>query len=142
LTIYADSSFVVSLYLRDVHSQEAHRRMSPRPMVWLTPINRSELAHSLSRHVFRARIDAATAGLAWSAFEQDLLQGVWIGVDLPESTWDASIDLARRYGPKLGVRTLDSLHVAGALELKSKQFWTFDERQARLAAAVGLDTNP
>jgi predicted nucleic acid-binding protein len=55
--------------------------------------------------------------------------------------WNASIDLARRYGPTLGVRTLDSLHVACALELRAKRFWTFDERQARLAEAAGLDTS-
>jgi predicted nucleic acid-binding protein len=36
------------------------------------------------------------------------------------------------------VRTLDSLHVASALELKADRFWTFDERQAKLAKVVGL----
>jgi predicted nucleic acid-binding protein len=36
------------------------------------------------------------------------------------------------------VRTLDSLHVACALQLKAEQFWTFDERQAKLAKAEGL----
>ncbi len=46
----------------------------------------------------------------------------------------------RRYGPKLGVRTLDSLHVACALELKAERFWTFDERQAKLARVEGLKT--
>jgi predicted nucleic acid-binding protein len=39
------------------------------------------------------------------------------------------------------VRTLDSLHVACALELKAERFWTFDDRQARLAEVVGLDTS-
>jgi len=33
---------------------------------------------------------------------------------------------------------LDSLHVACALELKADRFWTFDERQAKLAKAEGL----
>ncbi len=46
--------------------------------------------------------------------------------------------LARTYVAKLGTRTLDSLHVAAALELKAERFWTFDERQAKLAKAVGL----
>jgi hypothetical protein len=32
--------------------------------------------------------------------------------------------------------------VACALELKAEKFRTFDERQARLAEAVGLDTTP
>jgi predicted nucleic acid-binding protein len=57
-----------------------------------------------------------------------------------QRTWDTSIALARKYGPSIGVRTLDSLHVACALELKAQRFWTFDERQARLAKAVGLKT--
>jgi predicted nucleic acid-binding protein len=38
------------------------------------------------------------------------------------------------------VGTLDTLHVASALELGAERFWTFDERQAKLARAVGLKT--
>ncbi len=66
--------------------------------------------------------------------------GRWLSVAMPESAFDICVDLARRYGPKLGVRTLDSLHVASALQLKAGQFWTFDERQAKLAKAEGLKT--
>jgi predicted nucleic acid-binding protein len=57
---------------------------------------------------------------------------------LPELAFDRCAELARRYGPKLNMRTLDSLHVACALELKADRFWTFDERQAKLAKAAGL----
>jgi predicted nucleic acid-binding protein len=39
---------------------------------------------------------------------------------------------------KVGTRTLDTLHVASALELRATEFWTFDDRQAKLAKAVGL----
>jgi len=60
---------------------------------------------------------------------------------MPENAFELCADLARRYGPKLGTRTLDSLHVATALELKAEQFWTFDQRQAKLAKAVGLKTS-
>jgi predicted nucleic acid-binding protein len=60
---------------------------------------------------------------------------------MPENAFELCADLARRYGPKLGTRTLDSLHVACALELKAERFWTFDERQAKLAKAVGLRTS-
>ena len=53
-------------------------------------------------------------------------------VDFPSRAWETAIELARKHGPeRLGVRTLDSLHVACALELKAERFWTFDERQAR-----------
>jgi len=65
---------------------------------------------------------------------------IWEYRDFASQTWETCIVLARRHGPMLGIRTLDSLHVACALELKAQKFWTFDDRQARLAEAVGLDT--
>ena len=71
-------------------------------------------------------------------FENDRKGGLWVATAMPEHAFELCADLARRYGPKLGVRTLDSLHVACALELKAERFWTFDERQAKLAKAVGL----
>jgi predicted nucleic acid-binding protein len=40
------------------------------------------------------------------------------------------------------MRTLDTLQVAGALELKAERFWTFDGRQAKLAKAQGEDKVP
>jgi predicted nucleic acid-binding protein len=141
LTVYADSSFVTPIYVIDVHAPEARRRMGFRPEVWLTPLNRAEFANALYRQVFRARISAVEAVLASNNFEQDCANGVWIPINLPEQIWQTSIDLARRHGPTLGVRTLNSLHVACALELRAQRFWTFDDRQARLAEAVGLDTS-
>lgn len=140
MTVYADSSFLVSSYIDDAHSVEADRRMSAAPGVWVTPLNRAEFAHALYQQVFRVRFSAAEARLVWFNFETDWSNGIWIPVSLPERIWETSIDLAREHGPTLGVRTLDSLHVACALELKAQRFWTFDERQARLAEAVGLDT--
>jgi predicted nucleic acid-binding protein len=61
-------------------------------------------------------------------------------VGMPESAFDVCPQLARRYAAKLGLRTLDTLHVASALELKAERFWTFDDRQKKLARAVGLKT--
>ena len=142
MTVYADSSFIAPIYVIDTHAPEARRRMGLRPLVWLTPFNRAEFAHALYQQVFRGRFSTTEARLAWNNFEKDCAAGVWIPINLPVRLWDTSVDLARRYGPTLGVRTLDSLHVACALELNAERFWTFDDRQARLAEAVGLDTNP
>jgi len=57
---------------------------------------------------------------------------------MPEQAFERCAEIGHRYGPKLGIRTLDSLHVACALELKAEQFWTFDERQGKLAKITGL----
>jgi predicted nucleic acid-binding protein len=60
---------------------------------------------------------------------------------LPDRAFDLCTTLAQQHGARLGIRTLDTLHVASALELKSDRFWTFDQRQAKLALAAGLKIN-
>jgi predicted nucleic acid-binding protein len=141
LSIYADTSFFVSLYLPDRHSEDAERRMALKPRIWFTPLHRAEWMHAVSQHIFRKEMTAAEARQAQAELQSDLGSGLWLKVELSESVWDTCAELARRHGSRLGVRTLDSLHVAAALELAAKAFWTFDERQAKLAAAVGLQTS-
>lgn len=140
MNVYADSSFLVSYYLQDSHSSEADIRMGTLPAVWVTPLNRSELAHAMSQYVFRGHLSVSGAQLAWSDFKHDCAAGLWVQSGLPDGAWQTSVNLAQQFGATLGVRTLDSLHVASALELKAQRFWTFDERQAKLAEAVGIST--
>ena len=83
---------------------------------------------------------AEAARRANSQLVSDECASLWREAPLPENAFELCADLARRYGPKLGMRTLDTLHVACAIELKAKRFWTFDERQAKLAKAQGMKT--
>lgn len=139
MIVYADTSFLAAAYLRDVHSPEAYRRMATRPNLLISPFSRAELANAIYRQVFLHRVSVVDASRAWKNFELDCHTGNLQSIEFPETAWSVTVDLARRYSPTLGVRTLDSLHVACALELKAENFWTFDERQAKLAEAVGLD---
>jgi predicted nucleic acid-binding protein len=86
-------------------------------------------------------MSAEAARRANSQLVSDEAANLWREAPLPENAFELCADLARRYGAKLGIRTLDSLHVACALELKAEHFWTFDERQAKLAKAAGLKTS-
>lgn len=88
--------------------------------------------------MFFGKIAASVAERLCDDLNRDRTDNLWLENLIPERAFDVSADLARRYGPKLGIRTLDSLHVACALELKAERFWTFDERQAKLAKAEGL----
>lgn len=142
MSAYVDSSFLVSSYIEDAHSPIVDQRLADAPQIYFTAFNRAELAHAINQQVFLKRIPRSQSQLAWSNFERDCSAGLWLRVEFPHSAWETCADLARRYCPTLGVRTLDSLHVACALELSAEKFWTFDERQARLAEAVGLDTSP
>jgi predicted nucleic acid-binding protein len=138
LTVYVDSSFLVSLYVTDRHSPGSRQRVLSAPRMWFTPLHHAEWAHALGQHVFRKSLSSSEALALNNQLEVDRASGLWHEIGLPEDAFALCADLANRYGPKLGVRTLDSLHVACALELKAEQFWTFDERQGKLAKAEGL----
>jgi len=140
LSIYVDTSFVVSLYLPDRHSSEVERRMALRPRLWLTPLHHAEWIHAVERHVFQKHLSRREAQQIYSDFERDRAAGVWVEVSLPDKAFDVCRELAQRHAARWGNRTLDTLHVASALELKAERFWTLDERQARLARAAGLKT--
>jgi predicted nucleic acid-binding protein len=141
LTAYADSSFLVSIYIEDVHSQAADVLLRTKPSIFLTPLHLAEWAHAVAQQIFRRQISAVAAQQIETDFEEDRQAGLWNQLPMPEGSLELCAELARRHGAKLGVRTLDSLHVACALELKAERFWTFDERQAKLAKAAGLKTN-
>ena len=140
MSTYADTSFFVSLYIPDVHSPEAERRMASSPVVWLTPFHVAEWTHAVEQQVFRGAASRTEADHSHERFQQHRESGLWVEVALPEAAFDVCAQLGRLHGAKLGLRTLDTLHVASALELKAERFWTFDERQKKLAQAVGLKT--
>ena len=141
MTVYADSSFFVSIYVEDRHSSLAEQLINSRPRVWFTPLHYGEWTHAVAQQVFHKKMSAAEAQQTYRQLERDRAVGLWVETAMPEGSFDICADLARRHGPRLGVRTLDSLHVAVALQLKAEQFWTFDERQAKLARAEGLKTS-
>jgi predicted nucleic acid-binding protein len=138
LTVYADTSFFVSTYIADSHSTVADGLLRAGSPVWFTPLHYAEWTHAIAQQVFRAGMSPAGAQRVHKALEQDRAAGMWVEVAVPENAFEVCAGLARRYGARLGVRTLDTLHVACALQLKAERFWTFDERQANLAKAVGL----
>ena len=141
MSVYADSSLVVSLYITDEHSREARRRMARQPRIWLTPLHRVEWSHAISQHLFRRTLSSQDATQLYSEFEADRSSRLWDEVPIPDSTYETAVDLAEKHGPRLNCRSLDTLHVACALELGAREFWTFDQRQLQLARAAGLRTD-
>ena len=138
MNIYADSSFFVSLYLLDSHSGKARGRASQERRLWLTPLHRVEWHHAIAQHVFQGLISDQQAAQFYAAFEADRKSSLWVESGIPEAAYDAAVELAKRFGQRLWARTLDTLHIASALELGAREFWTFDQRQMQLAKAAGL----
>ena len=139
MNIYPDTSFLVSLYLMDRHSAKAEALSGSNPTFCVTPLHSAEWTHAIEQHVFRGTLSGEHAQRLHRSFASDCNEA-WIQLSIPDSAFERCSVLARHY-VNIGVRTLDTLHVASALELRIEFFWTFDERQMKLAQAVGLKTN-
>lgn len=139
--VYADTSFLVSLYVQDANTARAVAAVEAgaTPLVF-TPLIRHELRNALRLCVFRRQITAAQRESALHEMEADAEAGVLhvAPVDWPKAFVHAE-KLGRGQTEALGTRGMDVLHVASALALRAKRFATFDERQRQLAELAGLD---
>jgi predicted nucleic acid-binding protein len=140
LNSYADTSFLVSLYGRDVNSRAAISLLQKnRPVFLITPFGETEFTSVVFAITARpGGWTVSTAQTLEEDFLRDIQTGVWQLEDFPPETWARARELSRRHAPALGCRALDALHVASALTLAADDFYTFDHDQAKLARAVGL----
>ena len=137
----ADTSFLVSIYLPDAHSPAAWAVMKSRPCLYLTPLHEMEFVNAIELAVFRKLISRTEAKAVLRDFEQDR-DSVFALTQLPPETYGRAEQLARRHSSVIGTRSLDILQVAAALILKPDAFFTFDERQQRLARAERMKVLP
>jgi predicted nucleic acid-binding protein len=139
--VYADTSFLVSLYLQDANSARAVADAPQLLPVFLTPLAEHELRNAIRLCVFRRQIATTQREKALHDLESDKTAGVLhaVPLDWPKVLRHAEA-LGRRHTETLGARGMDILHVASALALKAGRFVTFDERQRELAHLAGLAT--
>jgi len=142
LTIYTDTSFIVSLYSLDGNSEAALAIMEASSGVRLvTTFGELEVVNALMLRHFRKEVSSAQARSALADFERDLYSGVFRLRPLPEQAFARARQLSQQTTVKLGTRTADLLHVAAALELQADYLYSFDKRQRALAQAVQLELN-
>jgi predicted nucleic acid-binding protein len=141
---YADTGFLVSLYLPEATTVIAVNeiRRIKQPLA-LTPLLRLELRNALKFAVSRHRITLSDRDSVWKQIEDQLRQGFFVDV-LPSTsqTYSKASELSDRYTLSLATRSLDLLHVATAITLSARIFYSFDERQRRAASAEGLSVKP
>lgn len=139
--VYADTSFLVSLYIQDANTVRAVADAPKLMPVCFTPLLEHELRNAIRLGVFRRQITTAQREKALHDIESDKAAGVLhtVPLDWPKALKQAEA-LGRRHTEMLGSRGMDILHVASALALKADRFVTFDEKQRELARLAGLST--
>ncbi len=138
---YADTGFLCSLYVPDVHSSRAVTRMRrqalPLAFIWLHQL---EFRNALRLRVFRGEITAVQRDASLNMMLADLGGSVLATVTPPLTEVMTEAErLSALHSETLGTRSLDILHVASAVVLGLSEFLSFDTRQTRLAKAAGLN---
>jgi len=139
LIVYADTSFLFSLFVPDANSSAAAAVMKRvRPPLLATDFAEFELINALNWCIFRKELRASEEQAVLLSLSKDVHDGLIRIVPISAATFAHARRIARTQTRLLGTRSLDVLHVASALALRASSFCTFDENQARLAGALGL----
>ena len=142
MKIYADSSFLVSLYSADTNWSTATRAMQASTgECFVSTLGELEVVNAFGLRVFRKEVSAVQAQSSVFDFEKDLRDGILQLRGLSDSIFERARQLSRETTAKLGTRTADLLHVAAALELGADFLYSFDQQQRKLAQAVRLKLN-
>ena len=141
---YADTSFLARVYTPHADSQKALLWLQrAREPLSFSPLHRHELRNVIRLRVFRGEITPEQRRLAFREIESDLADGILTHTSIPwTDTFRECEALAAAHTEKLGLRSIDLLHVGLALALKAAEFLTYDTRQAALAKLAGLKVKP
>jgi len=144
MVAFADTGFIASLYLKETTSAPARAAVQAAPVVLpLTPLAMLELRNAFNRAVQRQRITATQRDALWQDVEADIASGFLVPVPVASGPLhDTARKLSDLYTPSIATRSLDLLHIAAALVLEAKVFFSFDDRQRKAAASEGLKVKP
>lgn len=138
--VYADTSFLCSLYLRDANTGAATGYvLRKKPAFVFTLWQRCELRNAVRLAVARGNATPDAARQALADIDQDARAGDLLETHLVwPDVFAIAESLSAAHTMDLAVRTLDLLHVAAALSLGLEEFVTCDARQETLATTAGL----
>lgn len=142
--IYAESSFLVSLIMRDGNTGEAFRLSEGLEVPFVfNLLLKLEVTNAIRLKVAAGDLDETKAAQCQGKIADLLERGMWKNA---EPMWDnvlrRSIGFSRAHTSSKWTRAFDVFHVAAAVELGASEFWSFDKRQRALALEVGLRVNP
>lgn len=144
MSLYADSSFLASLYLIDGNFMAADQFMRTAGVALpLTSFGAFELKNAIRAAVVRRTVTEAEARRVLALLQQDTGNGLLVPTACDwEAVYSQAENLSNQHTMVGGHRALDVLHVAAALVLGCSEFLTFDQRQAELARRTGLTVHP
>lgn len=132
MRVFLDSSGLAKRYIKERGSDKVEEALAGAAEAAVSLIGPPEIISALCRLRRQASISAAQYDQAKSALFEDLEDLSIREVTAPVVS--LAIELLERHP----LRTLDALHVAGAVEWRADLFVSSDRRQLAAASASGL----
>lgn len=134
---FVDTSAFAKLYLTEPDSRGFERWFADAMPVTISQLGVVELTSAPRKYARMGDLSTPAAADIERAFQADIGAGCMVVVELPPSTFHLARALLATHGER-GLRTLDALQLASALECGAVVFATADSRLAPVARASGL----
>ena len=141
MSLYYDSGVLVKLYVREESSDAVARLLAKRgEAVILNDLHELEMRNALRLKRFRDEIDDEQLAASMAMIASDLAVGRLIrgGIDWRSVCTEAE-RLSAAATTAIGVRTIDLLHIAAALNRAASGLVSLDHRQRAAARMSGLE---
>jgi predicted nucleic acid-binding protein len=136
--IYLDTGCLLKLYYPEPESVRVAAIVQGKPIIY-NQLHELELANALQLKLFLRNATAGQVAAARSLVASDLTAGVLVpGGGGWDGVFKEAVALAERYTSTIGCRSLDILHCTAAKVVGAAEFVSTDERQKKLAVAMGL----
>lgn len=139
--LFVDTSALAKLYVAEPDSDSFEAWFADAMPVAISLLATVEMASVLRKHVRTGRLALRDVAAIETDFQGDIAAGCLTVVDLPASTFHLARSLVATHSER-GLRTLDALQLAAALQSGATTFVTADGKLAAAAAASGLHVVP
>lgn len=141
--IYLDTSSLAKLYRPEIGTAMVERVIDDSSGdCFISRLGVLEMHSVLSRKTRAGEISSSDTALVLQRFRKDVRERRFRVQALRARHYEMAEKLVDAYGPTHGLRTLDSLHLAGAMDLKAEKLIdsivVADKILARVAALEGL----
>jgi predicted nucleic acid-binding protein len=145
LRAYFDSGFLFKLYWQEANTPAAQAIvLNYQPPILLSRFNEVEMLHVARRKTWlpgptgQPLLTAAQFQAGLVLLEQDLANGIVARLEVDyEEVFAAALELSRKYGQTIPVKTADLLHAA-MMEFGFDDFVTSDKQQHDFATRAGM----
>lgn len=142
MELFVDTSALVKFYYPEAGSEAVEALLLAAERVFVSRLSVVEMASALARKLRSSAIGKDAETRIWNAFQDDLRSGSVKLIHLDEELISRAATLIRDLGAPEGLRTLDALQLASAMNQRGALFLSADRRLARIAVLVGLGIPP